>query len=192
MTIKELFITSNEAEQRVVAHIGDDQWSLMMPEKITRTPMSLMEVVRYHVWDSAWIPDGLAGKTIEEVGDSHDHLLKLTSEELKSNFARYNQRAIAAVRDLSDLDRLVHLTYGDFPAREYLQQNISVRAFWSYDIAKVIGADTTMADDFVQALMDEFSPVVAGYRQRGLFPPAIEVASAASPQTKLLAMVGRE
>jgi hypothetical protein len=192
MTITELFITSNEAEQRVVAHIGDDQWSLMMPEKITRTPMTLVEVVRYHVWDSAWIPDGLAGKTREEVGDSHDHVLKLTSEELKSNFARYNQRAIAAVRGLQDLDRLVHLTYGDFPAREYLQQNISVRAFWSYDIAKVIGADTTMADDFVQALMDEFSPVVAGYRQRGLIPPAIEVASAASPQTKLLAMVGRE
>jgi hypothetical protein len=192
MTIKELFMTSNEAEQRVVAQIGDDQWSLMMPEKITRTPMTLLEVVRYHVWDSAWIPDGLAGKTIEEVGDSHEHVLKLTSEELKSNFARYNQRAIAAVRDLIDLDRTVHLSYGDFPAREYLQQNISVRAFWSYDIAKVIGADTTMADDFVQALMDEFSPVVAGYRQRGLFPPAIEVTSAASPQTKLLAMVGRE
>src|SRR6266700_7266870 len=102
---------------------------------------------------------------------------------MKSNFARYNQRAIAAVRGLHDLDRLVHLTYGDFPAREYLQQNISVRAFWSYDIAKLIGADTTLADDFVQALMNEFSPVVAGYRQRGLFPPAIEVASTASPQT---------
>lgn len=192
MTITELFITSNEAEQRVVAQIGDDQWSLIMPEKITRTPMTLLEVVRYHVWDSAWIPDGLGGKTIEEVGDSHDHLLKLTSEELKSNFARYNQQAIAAVRGLQDLDRLVHLTYGDVPAREYLQHNISVRAFWSYDMAKLIGADTTMADDFVQALMDEFSPVVAGYRQRGLFPPEVKVASTASPQTKLLAMVGRE
>ena len=192
MTIKELFIASNETEQKVVEQIADNQWELMMPEKITRTPMSLMEVVRYHVWDSAWIPDGLASKTLEEVGDSHEHLLKLTSEELKSNFARYNQRAIAAVRGFHDLDRIVHLTYGDFPTREYLQQNISVRAFWSYDIAKVIGADTTMADDFVQALMDEFSPVVAGYRQRGLFPPAIEVASTASPQTKLLAMVGRE
>jgi hypothetical protein len=192
MTIKELFITSNEAEQRVVAHIGDDQWSLMMPEKITREPMTLLEVVRYHTWDDAWIPDVLAGKTKEEVGDVHDHLLTLTGKELRSNFTTYNQRAIAAVRDLSDLNRTVHLSYGDYPAREYLQHNISVRAFWSYDIAKVIGADTTMADDFVQALMDEFSPVVEGYRQSGLFPPAIEVASDASSQTKLLAMVGRE
>src|SRR6266568_1848585 len=148
MTIKELFITSNETEQKVVEHIADHQWELMMPEKITRTPLSLLEVVRYHVWDSAWIPDGLAGKTIEEVGDSHDHLLKLTSEELKSNFARYNQRAIAA--------------------------------------------DFTLADDFVQALTEEFTPVVESYRQLGLFPPTVKVASDASPQTKLLAMVGRD
>lgn len=192
MTIQELFIMSNEAEQKVVAQIADNQWNLTMPEKITREPMTLLEVVRYHIWDDAWIPDVLAGKTKEEVGDVHEHLLKLTTKELQTNFRAYNQRAIAAVRDLSDLGRTVHLSYGDFPAREYLQHNISVRAFWLYDIAKLIGANTTMADNFVQALIDEFSPVVAGYRQRDLFPPAIEVASSASPQTKLLAMVGRE
>ena len=44
MTITELFITSNETEQKVVEQIADHQWELMMPEKITRTPMSLMEV----------------------------------------------------------------------------------------------------------------------------------------------------
>jgi hypothetical protein len=192
MTIQELFIMSNEAEQKVVAQIADNQWNLTMPEKITREPMTLLEVVRYHIWDDAWIPDVLAGKTKEEVGDVHEHLLKLTTKELQTNFRAYNQRAIAAVRDLSDLGRTVHLSYGDFPAREYLQHNISVRAFWSYDIAKLIGANTTMADNFVQALIDEFSPVVAVYRQRDLFPSAIEVANSASPQTKLLAMVGRE
>ena len=192
MTIKELYIAANEAEQRVVAQIVGDQWGLAMPKKITHEPMTLAEAVRYHVWDDAWIPDILAGKTIAEVGDAHEHLLKLTTKELQANFTKYNRRAIAAVRELSDLDRTVHLSYGDFPAGEYLQHNVSVRAFWSYDMAKLIGADTTMADDFVQALTDEFSPVVEGYRRQGLFPPAIEVAGDASPQAKLLAMVGRE
>jgi hypothetical protein len=192
MTIKELYIKANETEQKVVSQIADDQWGLAMPENITHEPMTLEEVVRYHIWDDAWIPDVLAGKTKEEVGDVHEHLLKLTTKELQTNFTKYNQRAIAAVRDLSDLDRTVHLAYGDFPAREYLQHNVSVRAFWSYDIARLIGADTATADGYVQALMDEFSPVVEGYRQMGLFPPAIEVANDASPQTKLMAMVGRE
>ncbi len=31
MTIKELYITSNQTEQKVVAHIADDQWELTMP-----------------------------------------------------------------------------------------------------------------------------------------------------------------
>lgn len=192
MNIRELFIASNETEQKVVEHIADDQWELMMPEKITRRPMSILEVVRYHIWDSAWIPDGLAGKTLQEVGNSYDHLLELTSKELKRNFATYTQYAIDAVRALIDQDRIVHLSYGDFPAKEYLQHNVSVRAFWSYDIAKVIGVDTTMPDDFVQALLDEFSPVVERYRKMGLFPPEVKVASDASSQAKLLAMVGRE
>ncbi len=192
MKIKELYFRANEREQAVVGQIADDQWDLAMPEIVTHEPMTLGEVVRYHVWDDAWIPDVLAGKTKEEVGNAHEHLLKLTTKELRTNFTQYNQLAIAAVRDLDDLDRIVHLSYGDFPAREYLQHNVSVRAFWSYDMARLIGADTTMADDFVQALMDEFGPVAEGYIQRGLFPPKIEVAGDASPQTKLLAMVGRE
>ncbi len=191
MNIKELYVKANEAEQKVVAHIADDQWNLVMPQNITHEPMTLEEVVRYHIWDDAWIPDVLAGKTKAEVGDIHDHLLKLPTGELKTHFATYNQLAITAVRDLSDLNRLVHLSYGDYPAREYLQHNVSVRAFWSYDMAKLIGADTTMTDDYIQALMDEFSPVVEGYRQMGLFPPPIAVTSDASAQTKLLAMVGR-
>jgi hypothetical protein len=191
MNIKELYLQANQAEQQVVAHIGDNQWNLVMPQNITHEPMTLEKVVQYHIWDDAWIPDVLAGKTKAEVGDVHDHLLILPIKELQTKFVTYNQRAIAAVRDLSDLDRVVHLSYGDFPAGEYLQHNVSVRAFWSYDMAKLIGVDTTMADDYVQALMREFSPVIEGYRQAGMFPPPIAVAEDASPQTKLLAMVGR-
>jgi 3-mercaptopropionate dioxygenase len=191
VNITEMFIASAETEQTVVDQIGDDQWKLMMPERITHRPMSLMEVVRYHVWDSAWIPDGLAGKTIEEVGDSHEHLLELTSGELKGRFREDNQRAIAAVRGLTDLDEVVHLTYGDFPAREYLRHNIANRAFWSYDMAKLIGVNFTLTDAFVHALLDEFSPVAEGYRAMGIFPPEVEVASNADAQTKLLGMVGR-
>jgi hypothetical protein len=192
MTINEVFIASAETEQKVVEQIGDDQWELMMPEKITRTPMSLMEVVRYHVWDSAWIPDGLAGSTLVEVGDSYEHLLELTREELKGQFRKYNQRAISAVRDLTDLDRVVHLTYGDCPAGEYLRHNICNRAFWSYDIAKLIDVNCTFDDDLAGALMEEFGPVAEDYRAAGLFPPEIEVPDDASPQMKLLGMAGRD
>jgi hypothetical protein len=190
MTIQELFIRSNQAMQVSVSHIADDQWELAMPPGTSTKPSTLGEAIRYHTYDDAWVPDVLAGKTKAEVGDIYEPLL--TTENVRADYATYNQRACEVVGDFTELDRITHLSYGDFPAREYLQHIISFRAFRSYDIARLIGADTTMAADFVQALFDEFSPVIEGYLQMGVFPPAITVAADANAQTKLLAMVGRQ
>lgn len=189
MTIQELFIMSNQALQKVIVRISEDQWDQAMPPGMSRKPGTLMEAVRWHTYDDAWVPDVLAGKTKEEVGDVYEQLR--TEGDIQANYNKYNQRAVAAVRGFEDLDRTTHLSYGDFSAGDYLQHIVTFRAFRSYDIAKMIGIDTTMADDFVQALLDEFSPLIEGYRQMGVFPPPIEVADDASPQAKLLAMVGR-
>ncbi|HXR50313.1 MAG TPA: hypothetical protein VN778_04785 [Verrucomicrobiae bacterium] len=189
MTIQELFIRSNEALRKSIDHIAEDQWDLAMPPGTPSKPTNLKDAVRYHTYDDAWVPDVLAGKSKEEVGDVYEPILK--KEDIKASYDRYNERAIEDVQAFTELDRTVHLSYGDFPARDYLQHIISFRAFRSYDIAKLIGADTTMADDFVEALLAEFSPVVEGYRHMGVFPPAVEVADDASPQVKLLALVGR-
>lgn len=190
MTIQELFIRSNQALKKAVVQIADDQWVLAMPPGTSSKSSTLRAAVQYHTYDDAWVPDVLAGKTKQEVGDDYEGLL--TATDVQANFTKYNQRAIDAVADFSDLQRTAHLSYGDFPARDYLQHIITFRAFRSYDIAKLIGADTTMDDDFVQALFDEFTPVIEGYRQMGVFPPALEVPDDASPQAKLLAMVGRD
>lgn len=189
MTIQELFIASNKALRKAIDQIANGQWDLAMPPGASTKATNLRDAVRYHTYDDAWVPDVLAGKTKEEVGDTYEPLL--TNGDVRENYDRYSERAIDAVQNFNELDHLTHLSYGDFPAREYLQHIVSFRAFRSYDIAKLIGADTTMADDFVQALLDEFSPVIEGYRQMGVFPPAIEVPDTADPQTKLLAMVGR-
>lgn len=190
MTIQQLFVQSNQALLRSIQQIEDHQWDLEMPAGTSSKPTTLKQAVQYHAYDDAWVPDVLAGKTIAEVGDVYEFLL--TSDDVKAEYEKYNQRASEAVQDFDDLERITHLSYGDFPARDYLQHIISFRAFRSYDIAKLIGADTTMSDEFIQALLDEFSPVIEGYRQMGVFPPARDVPADASPQTKLLAMVGRD
>jgi uncharacterized protein (TIGR03086 family) len=190
MTIQELFIASNEALRTVIDQISDDQWELDMPQGTSSKPTTLKDAVRYHTYDDAWVPDVLAGKTAEEVGDVYDSLL--TNDDVAQEYDTHNERAIEAVRGFTDLDRVTHLSYGDFPAREYLQHIVSFRAFRSYDIAKLIGADTKMDGDFVEALVEEFTPVIESYRQMGVFPPALEAPANADPQTRLLAMVGRE
>lgn len=189
MTIQELFVTSNRALQKTINQIRDDQWDLDLPPGTSTKHTTLIDAVRYHTYDDAWVPDVLSGKTKQEVGDVYESLL--TNNDVKATYDRYNDRAIDTVSHFNNLDMVTHLSYGDFPAREYLQHIISFRAFRSYDIAKLIGADTAMADDFVDALLNEFAPVIEGYRKMGVFPPAIEVPDNASSQTKLLAMVGR-
>jgi hypothetical protein len=190
VTIQELFVRSNEALRDVVTQIKQNQWDLDMPKGMSTKPTTLKDAVRYHTYDDAWVPDVLEGKTKEQVGDVYEKLL--SNEDVFKNFMEYNRRASDSVKIFNDLDKITHLSYGDFPARDYLQHIISFRAFRVYDIAKLIGTDTTMQPDLVKALSEEFSPVIEGYRQMGVFPPAITVSPDASPQTKLLAMVGRE
>jgi hypothetical protein len=190
MTIQELFIRSNEELRRVIDQITGEQWGINMPEGLTSKPETLEQSVRGHAYDDAWVPDVLGGKTKEEVGDKYEYILDC--EDVVMKYDMFNQFAIDSVRGFTDLERIVHLSYGDFAAKDYLQHIISYRAFRSYDIAKMIGADTTMADDLVQGLLEEFTPVIESYRQMGVFPPAKDVAHDASPQARLLALVGRD
>lgn len=134
----------------------------------------------------------LAGKTKDQVGDQFEPLLRTAQGDAVALYTQHNARASDAVRSLDDLDREVHLSYGDFPTHEYLRHIISFRAFRAHDIAKMIGADADMPDDIVQGLWDEFVPHVEEYRAMGVFPAALEVAGDADRQTKLLALVGRE
>lgn len=190
MTIQQLFVRANQELKRVIDQIGDEQWDMDMPPGTSRKPTKLRQAVNYHAYDDAWVPDVLAGKTKEEVGDKYESVL--TAEDPKSEYAKYNGLAIQAVEAFTELERQVHLSYGDYPAREYLQHIISFRGFRAYDFAKLIGVDTTLPDDLVQALWDEFTPVVEEYRKMGVFPPAIEVPNDADLQTRLLALVGRQ
>ena len=99
---------------------------------------------------------------------------------------------MTAVRTLTDLDRTVHLTYGDYPAGEYLKHITSFRGFRVYDLAKLIGADTTMPADLVQGMWDELSPSIEEWRQMGIFGPAVMVPQDASLQDRLLGLAGRD
>ena len=84
------------------------------------------------------VPDVLAGKTIQEVGSNTTG--NLLGEHPARSFEKINEASCRAVREIKDPEKIVHLSYGDFPAREYLQHILSFRGFRVYDIAKLIGA----------------------------------------------------
>jgi uncharacterized protein (TIGR03086 family) len=193
MSEQTVFILSEQALAKTIDQVADDQWEQRTPEWFQTGRAgnaSLREIVNYHAYDTAWVPDVLAGKTIAEVGE--EYAGDLLGDDPRGSYRRYSSEAITAAEALDDPDKIVHLSYGDFPAREYLKHITSFRGFRAYDIAKWIGADMQLGDDLVQGMWDEFAPEVEQWRQMGVFGPAVAVPDDAPLQDRLLGLVGRD
>lgn len=194
MTEQEVFVLANDALKHVVHQVRDDQWAMEMPPTFRRQgqeSVTLRQIINYHAYDDAWVPDTLSGTTMDEAGKERFDG-DLLGDDPKGNFARYADAASAAVSGFDDLDRVVHLTYGAFPAREYLWHITYFRGLRAYDIALAIGADPTMPPALVQGLWDELRPHAEEWRAIGVFGPEVTVPDDAGLQAKLLGMTGRQ
>ena len=99
MAEPETFVLADRALARVVAQIAPDQWDMILPSTFaTRSrpePPSLRTLVNYHAYDDAWVPDMLAGLTMEEAGsDKFDG--DLLGDDPVANFDAIVERACAA------------------------------------------------------------------------------------------------
>jgi uncharacterized protein (TIGR03086 family) len=193
MNEPEVFISAEKALTNVVNQIKDDQWAMRMPPEFARRDkkeVTLREIIGYHAYDDAWVPDTLASKTIAEVGTKYDG--DLLGNDPKAAWQGIVDKAVAAVTDDYDPERTVHLTYGDWPAKEYLRHIISFRALRAVDIARVIGVDDKLPSDLLPGLWDLLSPDAEEWRKMGVYGPKIDVSDDASLQDRLLGLTGRQ
>ena len=193
MQENEVFVLADRALQKVVNQIKPEQWDMQMPPSFARrggATVTLRELINYHAYDDAWVPDMLTGKTMDDAGKSKFDG-DLLGENPLAGFSRIVDTACAAAQQLDDLDRIVHCSFGDFTAREYFWQINSFRALRAHDIAQVIGADTRLPEDLVQGVWDEVSPHAEEWRAIGVYGPAVEVSADADLQARLLGITGR-
>lgn len=190
---QEVFVLSERALSNVIDQIQDSQWNQTTPDWFQTSQQgkhTLRQIVNYHAYDTAWVPDVLIGKSTAEVGSTYDG--DLLGNDPKGSYRRYSEQAIAAALELKNLEQVVHLSYGDYPAREYFKHITSFRGFRAYDIARWIGSDATLPPDLVQGLWDEILPEIEVWRQIGVFGPPVPVSDDAPLQDRLLSMVGRD
>jgi len=193
MREQDVFVLAEQALQNVIDGVRDDQWAMEMPPTFARRGQSrvtLREIVNYHAYDDAWVPDMLAGRTMEEAGRTKLDG-DLLGDDPKGSFAAIVAAACAAALGLDDLDRTVHCSFGDFTAREYFWQINGFRGLRAHDIACVIGVDSTLPDALARGLWEEISPHAEEWRAIGVFGPAVAVPDDTSLQAKLLGLTGR-
>jgi uncharacterized protein (TIGR03086 family) len=192
---RDVFVQADQALNKVLQQVRDEQWKMEIPPDFLRQPTrhtpTLREIVNYHAYDEAWVPDMLAGRTMADVGPTKFDG-DLLGDDPRGSYAALMAKACAAARELKDLDRTVHCSFGDYPAREYLWQVSGFRGLRANDIARVIGVDPTLPEELVQGLWDIISPHVQEWRAIGVFPAAIPVPPDAPLQARLLGLTGRK
>lgn len=191
----EVFVLADRTLNGVIGQIRDEQWSMQMPPSFATRAVdhqpTLSEVVSYHAYDDAWVPDMLAGRTMHEA-DTARFDGDLLGSAPRDSFAAIVETACAAALELTDFERVVHCSFGDFTARQYLWQVNSFRGLRAHDIAAVIGVDPTLPAALVQGLWDELSPHAEEWRAIGVFGPAVAIPGDAPLQDRLLALTGRD
>ena len=195
MNEAEVFVLADRALNRVVAQIRDDQWDMEVPPNFARrqtdrTP-TLREIINYHAYDDAWVPDMLAGRTMDEVGRDM-YKGDLLGDDPRGSFAAIVEKACAAAQELTDLERTVHASFGDFPAREYFCQVNMFRGLRARDIARVIGYDVELSPELVRGIWDEIRPHAEEWRAIGVFAKAVPVPDDAPLVDRLLGLTGRD
>lgn len=191
MDQREIFLLSDAALRAVIDGIRPDELGLAAPQEWTRRPdPTLAEIVKGHTYDEAWVPDLLAGKTIDEVGDTYKPLLKREEADVIADYDRVNDLATAAVTADPDITATAHLSYGDFPRSVAYEHMSFFRAFQAWSIGHFLGREVTLPPALVTGLADVLAPQIEQLRAIHIFGPAIEVPADADPQTKLLGLTG--
>ena len=191
MDQRQIFLLSDAALRQVIDGLTPQQLALTAPDEWSRRPNStLADIVKGHTYDEAWVPDVLAGKTIDEVGDTHKPLLKRDDADVIADYDRVHDLATAAVAADPGLDAVAHLTYGDFPRSVFYEHTSFFRAFQAWSIGHFIGVDVHLPDELVAGLTDLVTPQLEGLRSIHVFGPEVPVPAGADAQTRLLGITG--
>src|SRR5580704_15635173 len=195
MAEPDVFVLADRALARVVGQIAPDQWDVTLPASFATSsrpePPTLRSLINYHAYDDAWVPDVLAGLTMAEAGaDKFDG--DLLGDDPVSSFEGIVDAACAAAQGVRDLDAVAHLSFGQYPVREYFWQINSFRALRAHDIARQIGVAAALPDELVQGVWDEVSPHAEEWRAIGVYPAAVPVPGDAPLLARLLALTGRQ
>jgi hypothetical protein len=186
---QQLFLASDAALREVIDQFTPATLELAVPaEWSTNKTTTMLGLLANHARDEAWVPDVIAGKTMDEVGDTWKG--DLLGDTPVASYDALNDLATAAVSKPIADGQIAHLSYGDFPVATFLEHTSFYRGFQAPLIAKVAGIPFRMSDELVDLLWSTVEPQLDGLRAIHVFGPAVEVPEGSNRETQLLGMTG--
>jgi uncharacterized protein (TIGR03086 family) len=163
---------------------GSGVWSAQTP----CTEWTVRALVNHLTYEDKWTAPMLAGATIAEIGDQFEG--DLLGDDPVGAFAMASREAADAAAQ-TDSSQIVHLSFGDFPAREYLYQLAADHLIHAWDLAAATDGDRQLDPEVVADVADWFADREADYRAGGAIGPRVAVSSD-DPQDRLLGGFGRD
>jgi uncharacterized protein (TIGR03086 family) len=186
MALIDLYRDSLNTFAARVAAVGPDQWSRPTP----CAEWDVRDLVNHVVSEQRWSVPLFAGATIEEVGDRYDG--DVLGADPVVNAAEAAEDATAAVSEGGAMDRIVHLSFGDTPATEYVHQLLADHLVHGWDLAVAVGADATIDPAGLAECARWFDEREDLYRGGGAIGPRVELGPDASDTDRLVARFGRD
>lgn len=194
MNIQDLFIRTNTALNDIVLQIKPEQLSLTMPDYAfyQQKDKTVRDYLQICAHENACVPPMLKGETNLPTNqeNSRDYL----EDDFKTNLTHLTEAANQAVMNLDaeGLEKTVHMSYMDAPAKDYLSDIVIQRSSSAIDIAAVTGISFTWPDELIQGIRAIAEPNADTLREYGVFPPEVATPDSASSQDKLIGLMGRQ
>jgi uncharacterized protein (TIGR03086 family) len=186
MTLPDLYTRAVNTFATLVARVEDGQWQRPTP----CTDWNVRQLVNHLVYEELWSAPLFDGATIAEVGDRFEG--DLLGDDPQTTVATAAATATGAVLTPGAMDRIVHLSFGDTPAEEYVSQLLADHVVHGWDLAVAIGADRTIDPDALAYLAPWFAQREELYRGGGAIGPRVDVSPDASEQDRFIAAFGRD
>ena len=174
-----------DATDRLVRGIDDDQWDV---ESVC-DGWTVRQLVNHIVTGNWWVPELMGGHTIEDVGDRLDG--DVLGDDPAAAYAASAVAAAETFRAPGAMDAPALVSYGPVPGSVYCGHRFMDVLVHGWDVAASTGQDTALDADLVAACWAVVEPQLEQLVGTGAFGTDHEIPEDASPQTRLLAALGR-
>ena len=184
MDQKDLFKNCLAKASSVISQVKTSQYQDPTPD----TEWNVKKLAGHMLYELSWAADILNGKTVGEIGTKYD--TDLIGDDLQKNWQTAAMKALISLGKVNP-EQIIHLSYGDFKASHYIQEQANDQLIHAWDLGTAIGVEVKFDPDIAEFLYEAALPRQPEMAATGLFAPAIKVPEPADIQTKLLALFGR-